>query len=86
MIQILRRRGSTRVGGTLTCPRCNSAKLKFIKTVGFDRDVYECKVCHSRLTYITSPFKNNDVPLKDVKKRPNLLFGTKIPLVGSSKR
>lgn len=82
MSLILRRRGSTRVGGTLTCPRCGSEKLRFIETIGFDLDRYRCKVCNSPLTYMASPYKGNDVPLKDVKKKPSLLFGTKIPLVG----
>jgi len=58
---ILRRRGSTRVGGTLTCPRCGSANLKFIETQGFDLDIYKCRECNTPIRYMTTPMTSQEM-------------------------
>lgn len=58
---ILRRRGSTRVGGTLTCPACGSANLKFIETQGFDLDIYKCRNCNTPIRYMTTPMTRGEM-------------------------
>ena len=58
---ILRRRGSTRVGGTLTCPACGSANLKFIETQGFDLDIYKCRNCNIPIRYMTTPMSSQEM-------------------------
>ena len=57
----LRRRGSTQVGGRLTCPRCDSANLKFIETQGFEVDIYKCRVCNTPIRYMTTPLKSREL-------------------------
>ena len=57
---ILRRRGSTKVSGTLTCPRCGSAKLKFVETQGFEIDIYKCRECNTPIRYMTTPMTQSE--------------------------
>lgn len=57
---ILRRRGSSQVGGKLTCPACGSDKLRFIETQGRDLDIYKCKRCNTPIRYMTTPMTQGE--------------------------
>lgn len=73
MVMFLRRRGSTKVGGSLLCPACNSNKLKRVETQGFDLDLYRCRnvvlnpytkkpiICNTPVRYITRPLDTTDL-------------------------
>ena len=56
MARYLRRRSSTRCGGTLTCHRCNSTRLKFDFTYDRTVDVYKCLDCNAITRYQVTPF------------------------------
>jgi hypothetical protein len=87
MITLLRRRQSTKVGGQLTCTWCSSPKLKFVETLFPDRDVYKCRVCGQKLTYITTPM-SVDTPNRIAHssehpyKHLNSQIISKIPMIG----
>lgn len=89
---ILRRRGSCKAGGTLTCTWCNSKRLKLWETFPPDREIWKCKDCGTKITYITTPMSIDDVerinhpsehPYKHLKRSP---FVTKIPIIGGKKK
>lgn len=73
MVMFLRRRGTTKVGGSLTCPTCGSRKLKLMETQGFDLDIYRCRntvlnpytkkpvICNTPLRYMTRPLDTTDL-------------------------
>jgi len=46
---------SSKTGGSLECAWCDSIKLKKIDHYPPDRDVYQCKDCGKKLTYVTTP-------------------------------
>lgn len=63
MFQIMRYnpfKRSTKTGGTLSCTWCYSDKLKFVETYPPDREVWQCKICKKKLTYITTPMAVDD--------------------------
>lgn len=90
------RKRSTNVSGTFTCPWCSSPKMKLRFNIPPDRQAYECKVCHKRCTYVTTPMPIDDrARMKREEEHPykHIKYGnaaprnigsilTKIPLIG----
>lgn len=75
------RKRSANVGGSLVCPWCSSPKLKKVDHYPPDRDVYRCKMCGCKLTYITAPMAV-DAPERMIQTRAKSTYFKKVPLIG----
>ena len=86
MFMIGRGRSSSNTGGTLSCTWCNSTALKFVDHYPPDRDVYRCRKCGQKLTYITTPMAVDDpARMQHKSEHPYKHMGgiaTKIPILG----
>lgn len=79
----LRRFGSTREGGSLKCPACQSTKVKYIETLGLQMEQWRCKACGQMFRYQREALPQ-DMPAADLRKRPELVIGTGGPTFNSS--
>ena len=90
MFMIGRGRSSSKVGGTLSCTWCNSTALKFVDHYPPDRDVYRCRKCGQKMTYITTPMAVDDpARMQHKSEHPYKHLGgiaTKIPIIGKMEK